>query len=662
MRKLNFKRLYGRNVLCFGPEGIEFIFDNYENIVVVRGVNKDNAIDTPIETSDESPSNGSGKSSIQDLLMFVLFGRITKSGLINADIIHAHSDGDCCAELEFDNIKIVRTLEPNSLTVFKDGVDITKGGRGMPQATVDEEWGLSDIATSQICIFADSDESAFLELKTEDKREFVENLLGLQKYVGYHENAKKLLTNATKRVKELTGDYERSQNDIDACDKRIVKIEQQEIAWKTTKLNDEKSLYERLKSKQALLESNDEGPALATWEKTQERIAEITTFLETAPTKREESAKTLDDARAKLNDCNVAMTEVRSAISNAQNMIRNRKESLRTCEARILDFTSLKVGQECNVCHGKISSDNFASALLHEQTIAEELQTDIDHHSDVLAQWTEKQTKRQEMIDKLSTFIKAIEPKLNAFDNKVKDHQDELTRLAKIRRPDASAAAKVLEAEISELRSQIKTKQEEITGATPYEEILIAAKQEKADKQAECDKKVLELRTAEKEVPYCEYWVKAFGDKGIRRSIVDGIIPALNTRVAFWLDILIGGKLELKFNNELEPTITRNGTPVKKYRSMSKGERRRINLAISQAFAYVMILNSGHCPSIVFLDEITGGGIDMSGVTGVYNMLFELAKERQVFVTTHNQRLLQMLQGCQTLTIVKENDASKLLK
>ena len=64
----------------------------------------------------------------------------------------------------------------------------------------------------------------------------------------------------------------------------------------------------------------------------------------------------------------------------------------------------------------------------------------------------------------------------------------------------------------------------------------------------------------------------------------------------------------------------------------------------------------------MFLDEVTGGGIDIAGVTGIYNMIYELAKERQVFVTTHNQALLRMLEGCESLKLVKNGDVTTLVK
>ena len=94
---------------------------------------------------------------------------------------------------------------------------------------------------------------------------------------------------------------------------------------------------------------------------------------------------------------------------------------------------------------------------------------------------------------------------------------------------------------------------------------------------------------------------------------------------------------------------------------MSGGERRRLNLAVSQAFAYVMMLNSGICPSLVFLDEVTTN-IDQIGVVGVYNMILELAKDRQVLITTHDQNLLEMLDGCELINLEKRKGFTTLKK
>ena len=143
--------------------------------------------------------------------------------------------------------------------------------------------------------------------------------------------------------------------------------------------------------------------------------------------------------------------------------------------------------------------------------------------------------------------------------------------------------------------------------------------------------------------------------------MIDGVIPALNSRIAYWLQFLIDGRISLQFDNELEEKIERSppdGDPFV-YHAMSGGERRRLNLAVSQAFAHVMMLNSGTCPSLVFLDEVTTN-IDQIGVVGVYNMIMELAKSRQVFITTHDGNLREMLDGCEVITIEKKRGRATL--
>jgi ABC-type multidrug transport system ATPase subunit len=96
------------------------------------------------------------------------------------------------------------------------------------------------------------------------------------------------------------------------------------------------------------------------------------------------------------------------------------------------------------------------------------------------------------------------------------------------------------------------------------------------------------------------------------------------------------------------------------YHAMSTGQRRRLNLAVSQSFAHVMSMSSGSIPSIVFLDEVSTN-VDPLGVQGIYNMICELAEDKQVFVTTHDPDLLRMLQGTDVIKMVHEKGFTKLI-
>lgn len=70
-----------------------------------------------------------------------------------------------------------------------------------------------------------------------------------------------------------------------------------------------------------------------------------------------------------------------------------------------------------------------------------------------------------------------------------------------------------------------------------------------------------------------------------------------------------------------------------------------------------MMLSSGTCPSIVALDEVVTYQ-DRPGVHCIYSMICELARDRQVIVISHDQDLLQTMDGCDTITVIRKDGFS----
>jgi ABC-type multidrug transport system ATPase subunit len=122
--------------------------------------------------------------------------------------------------------------------------------------------------------------------------------------------------------------------------------------------------------------------------------------------------------------------------------------------------------------------------------------------------------------------------------------------------------------------------------------------------------------------------------------------------------ILVDGNLSLKFDNEFNEEIQKitDSTSII-YDLLSNGQKRRINLAVSQAFAHVRELNSGSTPSIIFLDEISIN-MDSQGNNAIYKLIKNIAKNKQVFVTTHDQELLELLSDSSRLKLKLENGVS----
>jgi DNA repair exonuclease SbcCD ATPase subunit len=670
MRSSKVHYLRARDILCFGPEGVEIHFSDHGNVIQVKGIN----MDYPYSADDpHASSNAAGKSSLQELLSIGFYGRTVKSPTKNkgAQIINCLSNkGEI--EIQWDDYRLIRAFRRSKTGTINCKIDIWKSADKIwddksyitqphpdAQTVIDQAIGLSHNAFCNVVIFDDSNTYSFLEADTPKKREIVENLLDLEQYREYHENAKDIVKDIKKKIDTTSKEYCKLQDEVEAVGKRIIGIKQQEIQWKTHRQEQISDLSKRISQKQQDLLKTDTGSQLLNWEKAQRRVAELTeenTSIEQKRTKLEEAIKAARDKvqviRDSKDDISQVLQQHRLAMQEAESKLQQNLKLISKLEG-------MNDGATCPYCYGTINRENYGPALLNARHSADECR----ERAGVSEQAAEAERgnfeKKGLTILSMENKIREAEGKVAVLEAKVRKNRQDITQLSSLPKPEGNVAEQVLEVEIVELKKQLKTRQEELEGDSPYIEIVRQAEAEKSNKEAEKDTKVAELQALEEELPYYQFWVEAFGDNGIRKFVIDSIIPSLNERVAYWLQILIEGKLELVFDNKLDATLTRNGNPAS-YFMASNGEKRRINLAVSQAFAYVMMLNSGSCPSLVFLDEITGGGIDRAGVSGIYNMIFELAKERQVFVTTHNENLMSLMHGCETITLKKHNDITVL--
>ncbi|RDJ35439.1 MAG: hypothetical protein DWQ19_11530 [Crenarchaeota archaeon] len=658
MNNIKIKYISARNFLCFGPDGIEINFDHYGNVVLVRGDNLD--ID-PDNEEERRASNGVGKTSICDIIVYGLFGHTVKK-LKNDNIINNQIGKKLRVEIIVDDYRIVRTRSPNSLKVWQSAsgewtkeTELSLGGMTDTQKWIDNKVGLTYKTFCNLVVFTDNNAGSFLECDTKSKREIVENLLSLDVYREYGENAKKLRNTAKDATKNMGYKLDAALSEKQLCENRINNIKLEETTWKDSKKTELKIIVDKYKAKESELKTTDTGQALAAYQEAQEKIEELNEQIEL----KEEKVNKLQESLVKNKD---VQNEVYSKLSSLDSEIKNFNIEISGLEKRIAndnDIIKDIESQKCIKC-GYV-----------DENLLEKTKKDIQDKKQKLTQLTSRVIENKKLYDedketltKISETVSSDESKLNEIVKFVDVARKHVSKLSKVERPEISLDEKVIEEQLNELKNQILKKKEELDGPSPYVKIMQMAVKESEEKQKECEEKKLELDEANKELPYYEFWVNAFGDKGIRKFIIDGIIPALNARIEYWLQFLIDGKISLRFDNELEPEITRNPVDGDKfvYDALSGGERRRANLAVSQGIAHVMMLNCGTCPSIVFLDEVTTN-IDPIGVQGVYNMIAELAKERQVFITTHDHDLLEMLRAgnCDTINLIKKGGFSKLV-
>ena len=187
--------------------------------------------------------------------------------------------------------------------------------------------------------------------------------------------------------------------------------------------------------------------------------------------------------------------------------------------------------------------------------------------------------------------------------------------------------------------------------ATNYEDIRISLL-EKVN--------ICEEVKAKNKVKYevMRFWEKAFSQQGIIKYIIKNVLDYLNDRINYYLSFLTNSKYLLKFNEELIEQILANNQQVQ-YISLSGGERRKVNLAVTLSLKDLLLLSDKTQPNLLFFDEIAEN-LDEEGITGLYGLLQEIKANKKVFVITHNKYLKSLLYSSNKITVIKKNGVSKI--
>jgi DNA repair exonuclease SbcCD ATPase subunit len=671
----DFTYLAAKNFLCYGPDGIELYLKSFGNIIVVLGNNLDN-----LEVEQERvSSNGSGKSSIAEILVYTLYGRTIRQPkkLTHDNLINNKVGKGLCTEVRWGDYRVVRTRQPNSVKVWESpGGDWSQlgnkkwekehqisRGKGMKETEkmIVNLLGLTYTAFVNVVVFTDNKLGCYLECEAAEKREIVDNLFSVDKYRGFAETANKAKNAYRAKIKLLKQEYESLLEQVNRCKSREKEVTKQEEEWAKTKREELKSLLEELRDAKDQLESSDEGDLVLKYHEAQDRIKKLTEEIPDLEYKKAQLEEASTMAQEKLEASKKSRHKKSLELQETENSQKRTLIEIQNRRNKIEDIESGD-GTRCDKCYAIVSEENYGSFV-------QILKNEIVHFEGVTEGLAKQQKQTNEKlksfntsIERLDEVLKIAKDKLTTLSKKISSHHNELNRWKNVEKPEVEVHHAVLRKQIDTLSERIRAKEKELEGDSPYVQIMESAKEETVEKSKERDNKEKELNLAEKDLPYYEFYVYAFGEKGIRRFVINGIVPALNSKMADWMEILIDGKVRMTFNDELDETIERNpadGEPYV-YPQMSGGEKQQLNLSVAQGFAHVMILSSGSSPSLVFLDEVATN-IDQRGVVAIYNMILELSKEKQVFVTTHDRDLLDMLNGCEKILLEKKDGFTRLV-
>ena len=176
-------------------EDAEVDFESYNNIVRIIGVNKD---------TKPWSSNGAGKSSVIEAIVFSLFGRTIRK-TTDKSLKNHYTKGKCEVEIVVnDNIVINRVKKPPMLTVSVDGKNVTQDSIQATQKYLDKILNTNFSVFLASMVFGQSNKMNFLTASAEEKRNIIQSFLDIGDVFQYRKaiKSKKAKAYSNKKIAE----------------------------------------------------------------------------------------------------------------------------------------------------------------------------------------------------------------------------------------------------------------------------------------------------------------------------------------------------------------------------------------------------------------------------------------------------------------------------
>lgn len=177
----------------------EVIFDDYSGLVLIEGKNK-----------DTGGSNGSGKSSMIEAVVWGLFGKTIRKSTEEA-MVNFGNKKNCQVELLINgNVKIIRTRRPTFLEFWVGDSNWTKESVSATQEAIEKYLNTNYKLFLASMVFGQNNSLDFVSATPEEKRTIIKNFLNLDDMFNKREvikSKKSVYATEVKTVDALMAEY-----------------------------------------------------------------------------------------------------------------------------------------------------------------------------------------------------------------------------------------------------------------------------------------------------------------------------------------------------------------------------------------------------------------------------------------------------------------------
>lgn len=624
---MKLKRIEIKNFLSIKEANIDL---DGRGIVLIDGINN-----TPATTID---TNGTGKSSMLSSIFYAIYGELPNGEKADS-LINRNFGKNMSVKLHFDSNEIpytiTRTRKKNSLLFESNGADLTKGTMKETQQDIDSVVGIrKDVYLSTI-YFDGHNSVPFSMLTDKQRKDYLEILFDVGIYKEAYEKTKEDI----KENKSSIDSYTDKKNST----KRLVDNEEDVVKQIL-------EIKEEYKQKIPSLKSKADSYKKSIVEKKQEYDIKISELKEKEDEIKISLNSNYDNTNYKL------LREEVSKLESSYNTLVNKQVKYKSIiDEKAKLIKELSSSEICYVCGNKIDENHKKSET---EKIMSELKPIVSDYK-----------ARKPDLDKIKLAIQDKKSKLSILQESVDKEAENKSKLygklSEITGLIGKLDSDFREYQLKEKQS-IKEYEDYLSESGKYDGMIEEHSSKKSELLSELDDINNNLDLLVKLDVNLNKALFSFSDKGIKSHVLDLVTPELNTRVANYLSFLTGGTISVTFSTQTEKAngelidkfdikVVNNGSDTS-YESLSSGEKRRVDIAISLTLQDILMAKSATNTNILIYDELFES-LDAVGAESVVELLKQrLDSVGTIFVVTHNENLKPLFS--ETITAIKEKDGN----
>lgn len=544
---LRFKHLILKNFLSYGNAETKFEFSEGLFLVTAK--------------------NGGGKSSLLlDGLSFNLYNKPYRKVKLEELINRKNKKGlyteSCFVIDEKDEYRIVRTLAPQKLFIYKNGSDKpmeSASSKALDQEEIVKILGLEYDLFKLVIAIATNYNEPFLSLGLPKKREVMESIFSIKVFG-------EMLQKARKKINSIETDRTIYSSNIKNLESFIVSLKKQ-ITDTENSIKD----FDQKKEEELVTLNSRKESLLA-------QISEINSAVETLEEKIKEIK--LDET-----DYSTKQINLNTAIKTDENSIKEKKSQIKF----------LDKGDVCPLCSNEITEEHKQKELLKLNSSISDLEKKIEGNKKKLVSIAEKvseQKKTKLLFDNSKNDLNMAKMKVSNFQRTISDIDSQIK----------SVSSRELNLDVSSIKDDYEKKVETYKN----------------------DSK--ELTRLNKEHFNYKIVSKMLAEDGIKSFFFKMLVPILNAKINEYLnlfDLPVNISFDETMKDTIS-AIGTNEKDIS-YMAFSEGEKKRIDIAILLSFIGVTkSISNWNCNILVF-DEILDSATDIDGLEKLLTSIKEMS-------------------------------------